>query len=116
MVASMTYVLFLVSFVAIPIDVASRNPENRFKNFRTGNCSTWHCRNAIALSMTDDTVSNQRRFPDPEKCRTRYLGKSLGFTKCLMENSDACPYAVRFASGVSCYHPDRRSFDRTGLP
>jgi hypothetical protein len=65
--------------------------------------------------MTDNTVSDRRRFPDPKKCRTRYLGEPLGFTKCLMEEPDDCPFAVRFASGVSCYHPDRRNFDRTGV-
>jgi hypothetical protein len=66
-------------------------------------------------NMIDDAVSNQRRLPSPENCRTRYLGESLGFTKCLVKDPEDCPYAVRFASGVSCYHPDRRNFDRTGL-
>jgi hypothetical protein len=66
--------------------------------------------------MTDDTVSNQRRLPDPKVCQTRFLGETLGFTKCLVEDPDNCEFAVRFSSGVSCFHPDRRTFDRTRAP
>jgi hypothetical protein len=61
----------------------------------------------------EETVSNQRRLPDPKICRTRYLGQSLDLSKCLMENPDLCEYAVRFDSGVCCRHPDRRSFEKT---
>jgi hypothetical protein len=61
--------------------------------------------------MSDNTVSQQRRLPDPEICRTRYLLYTLGFTQCLVENPDACKYAERSASGVYCEHPDRRKFD-----
>jgi hypothetical protein len=81
-----------------------------------GESSTCHYGNGISSNMTDGMVSSQRRSPDPEKCRTRYLGKPLGFTKCLLENPDDCEFAVRFSSGVSCFHPDRRSFDRTQPP
>jgi len=64
-------------------------------------------------SMIDNTVSNQRRLPDPEKCRTRYLGQTFCFSDCLVENPDACECAVRFGFGVFCRHPDRRSFEKT---
>jgi hypothetical protein len=57
--------------------------------------------------------SNQRQLPDPEICRTVYFGQSLGFTDCLVEDPDLCKFAVRFGPGISCYHPDRRSFDKT---
>src|SRR5258706_15464426 len=61
----------------------------------------------------DDTMSNQRQLPDPEICRTRYMGKSLGFTDCLVENPNGCPFAVILPSCVSCFDPDRQSFDAT---
>ena len=64
--------------------------------------------------MTDNTVSNQQRFPDPEKCRTMHLGQTLGFSSCLTENPDGCEYTLRFATCVFCRHPDRRSFEKTG--
>ena len=66
--------------------------------------------------MTDKAISRQKRLPDPEICRTIYLGKSLGFTECLVKNSDRCKLAVRFATCVCCYHPHRRSFEKKGLP
>ena len=69
----------------------------------------------IFKMTTDNTASSQRPLPDPEKCRTRYLGKLLGLTECLVENPDSCEFAVRFSSGVSCFHPERRSFDRADL-
>jgi hypothetical protein len=78
-----------------------------------GTGSTWHCRNAISRSMTGDTVSNQRRLPDPEICRTRYLGQPLDFSKCLVKDPNGCEYAVRYGSGIYCHHADRRSFEKT---
>src|ERR1035437_7491221 len=63
--------------------------------------------------MTDDTVSNQRRLPDPEKCRTTYLGQALDLSECLMENPDDCEFAVSFGFGVYCYHSDQRRFEKT---
>lgn len=66
--------------------------------------------------MSDGTVSNQRRLPDPEVCRTEYLGRSLVLSKCLVENPDLCRSALDFGFGVYCSHPDRRSFEKTGLP
>ena len=66
--------------------------------------------------MTNDTVRNQRRVPDPEKCRTRYLWPPLDFSECLVKNPDGCEYAVHFGSGVICRHPDRRSFEKTDRP
>jgi hypothetical protein len=63
--------------------------------------------------MADNTVRDQKGFADLEKCRTRYLGQSLDFSDCLVENPDRCEYALRFGSGVLCRHPDRRSFEKT---
>ncbi len=61
---------------------------------------------------TDDTVSNQRQLPDPKICRTRYLGETLPFSVCLVENPK-CEYAiVSFGSGFLCYHPDWRRFEK----
>ena len=62
---------------------------------------------------TDNTVRNQRRLPDPELCRTGYLGKSLDLWKCLVESPEACEYAFRFSNGIICHHPDRRNFRKT---
>ncbi len=80
------------------------------------NGSTFHVRNAISRSVADDTVTNQRRLPDPEICRTRHLGQTLDYSSCLVENSDSCEHAVRFGSSVFCRHPDRRSFEKTDPP
>jgi hypothetical protein len=66
--------------------------------------------------MIDDTVSHQRRLPDPKRCRTTYLAESLPFPDCLMKNPDACKYALRFGFGVLCIHADRRSFEKAGPP
>jgi hypothetical protein len=62
---------------------------------------------------TADTVSNQRRLPDPKVCRTKYLGQALDFSKCLVGNPEACKYAVSFSGGVICNHPYHRWFDKT---
>jgi hypothetical protein len=59
--------------------------------------------------ITNDTVSSQRRLPDLVTCRTRYLGQTVDFSACLMENRDGCEYAQRLADCVYCHHPDRRS-------
>jgi CheY-like chemotaxis protein len=72
--------------------------------------------NAISSSMTDDTVSNQRRLPDPEICRTKHLEHSLGSSVCLVKNHQDCKYARRFYSSIFCYHPDHRSFEKTDRP
>ena len=64
--------------------------------------------------MTDDTSSNQRRLPDPEKCRVQHQEQFPDLSECLMEAPDACEYAVRIGSGVYCYHPDRLRFEKTG--
>jgi hypothetical protein len=63
-------------------------------------------------SMTDETVNNQRRLPDPEICRTRSERHTFGSTDCLVENPSGCEYAVRSVSGFHCYHPDRRNFEK----
>ena len=68
-------------------------------------------RDAILGSMTHNTVSDQRRLPDAEVCRTRYVVPSA-VSQCLVENPDACQYAIRFGSGVICRHPARRSFEK----
>jgi hypothetical protein len=36
--------------------------------------------------------------------------------QCLVENPEACEFAIRFSSGVICRHPDRRSFEKTEKP
>ena len=71
-----------------------------------------------ARSMNNNTVSNLRRLPDPEICRIRSLAQFPDLSKCLVEDPDGCEFAVRFGSGdaVLCGHPDRRSFERKGLP
>jgi hypothetical protein len=66
--------------------------------------------------MTDKAISRQKRLPDPEICRTRYLRQPFGFTDYLVENPNGCEYLVRSAAGVHCYHPDRRSFEKAGKP
>ncbi len=66
--------------------------------------------------MTVSTVGDQRRLPDPEICRTRFLGDTLDYSDCLVKNPDSCGFAVRFSLGTFffCRHPDRRSFEKAG--
>lgn len=68
--------------------------------------------NPTPRSMTPDSVSDQKRLPSQEVCRTRYLGETLKFSSCLVENSDACEHAVRFGASVFCRHTDRRGFEK----
>lgn len=70
--------------------------------------------NASFKAMTDDNFSNQRRLPERGRCETMYLEQFPDLSKCLVEDSDVCEFAVRFRSGVYCYHPDRFSFEKTG--
>lgn len=76
----------------------------------------WNWIGLTTARMTNDTVSNQRTVPDPEKCRTRYLGQTLDLSKCLVENPGGCEYAARFGSGAYCHHHDRRSFEKASPP
>jgi hypothetical protein len=71
--------------------------------------------NAFSRLMSNNTVTNQSHLPDTEICRTRYVVQS-DLSQCLVENSDACGFAIRFGSGVICRHPQRRSFEKTDPP
>jgi hypothetical protein len=67
--------------------------------------------------MNDEILSNQGPLPNLKRCLTKYLGQTHDLSKCLVEDSEGCVYAVvRFSSGVICRHPDRRSFEATDLP
>ena len=63
--------------------------------------------------MTHETASKHRHLPDPAICRTSYLIYGLGFTRCLVQNPDACEFAERSPAGFYCEHPDRREFDHS---
>jgi len=69
----------------------------------------------LLMSMIEGAVS-VRHLPDPEICRTRYLGEALPFSDCLVENPNGCEYARRFPYCVSCCHPDRRKFEAPRKP
>ena len=64
----------------------------------------------------EDTVSKQNRLPNPKICRTKFLGQSVEFSACLVENPVGCLYAGRVGTSVYCHHPDRRTFEKTGKP
>ena len=66
--------------------------------------------------MNDKPVVNQNRLPDPEICRTQFLGQSVEFSACQVENPSGCKYAGRVAASVYCHHPDRRKFEKTATP
>ncbi len=66
--------------------------------------------------MTDDAANNPRRPPDPAVCRIKFGGGYLAFSYCLVEKPDCCKYAVRLGSIIFCFHPDRRSFEKTDGP
>ena len=63
------------------------------------------------LVVNESSPVGQQRLPDPETCRTRYLGTAFGFSDCLMEDANVCAYALRFGDGHLCRHPDRRKFE-----
>jgi len=67
-------------------------------------------------AMTDETLSNQRRLPDPEICRTRYLWQGLEFSACLVENPNSCKHALRFGFGFFCRYNDRHGVEKAGNP
>ena len=41
-----------------------------------------------------------------------YLEQFPELSKCLVENPDACEFAVRIGSEVYCYHPHRFRFEK----
>jgi hypothetical protein len=53
-----------------------------------------------------------KRLPDPEVCRTRFLGAVLSLSKCLVASPADCPYALKFEGSFLCRHPDRRKFEK----
>jgi hypothetical protein len=72
------------------------------------------CKSIGIGCMNNNTISNQRCLPDPEICQTRFLGQPFDFCKCLVENPEACEHAVvGYNPSVICWHPDRRSFEKT---
>jgi hypothetical protein len=68
------------------------------------------------LRTTGHTVVNQNRFPDTKNCRTKFLGQSVEFSACLVQNPVGCIYAGRVDASVYCHHPNRRDFEKTGKP
>jgi hypothetical protein len=66
--------------------------------------------------MTDEIANTQRHLPDPEICRTMYLGQALNLSECLVENPDSCEFAARFYASVFCWHPERRTFEKADPP
>ena len=65
--------------------------------------------------MGNNTVGDPRCLPDMEVCRTRYVVES-DVSQCLVENPDACEFAIRFGSGVVCRHQARRRFEKPDFP
>ena len=70
-------------------------------------------RNAFSRGVTNDTATDQKRLPDSEICRTAYVAQS-DVSQCLVDNPDACQFAIRYGSGVICRHYARRRFERSG--
>ena len=65
--------------------------------------------------MADESATDKRHLPDREICRTRYLGKVLDISDCLVKDPEGCAYALRHGNSVFCRHPDRRSFEKTDM-
>ncbi len=65
--------------------------------------------------MTDEIANNPRYLPDPEICRTRYLGQALDLSECLVTNPDSCEFGARCDGSVVCRHPDGRRFEKGGV-
>ena len=66
--------------------------------------------------MTNETLSNLRRLPDPQRCRASYLWQGLDFSACLVENPNPCRHALSFGFGFFCRHPHRPSVKKAGKP
>jgi hypothetical protein len=80
-------------------------------HFDAGDIATGK-RNAFSRSVTNDTVSDQKRLPDLEICRTAYVAQS-DVSQCLVDNPDACQFAIRYGSGVICRHYARRRLEKS---
>ena len=59
--------------------------------------------------MTDMTL---QPLPNPELCRTRYLGRILNLSECLVKSPLHCPYAHQAENNWFCHHPECRKFER----
>jgi CheY-like chemotaxis protein len=55
-------------------------------------------------------------LPDPKICRTRYLGRRLNLSECLVSCPDDCPYVSQYKQSSFCLHIDRRTFERREAP
>ena len=64
--------------------------------------------------MTGLKPDYEKPLPNPEICRTRYLGHVINLCECLVNNPNRCPYVLRFGEGVFCRHPDGRKFEKPG--
>jgi hypothetical protein len=69
-----------------------------------------------APKVNSSSPSDQQRLPDPEVCRTRYLGALFGFSDCLAELPGRCAYSLKFHDGFLCRHPERRKFELNEQP
>ena len=46
-------------------------------------------------------------LPDTAICRAKRVGSTVELADCLVENPYRCPYALGFAYGHLCRHPER---------
>ena len=69
-----------------------------------------------ARKVNSSSPSDQQRLPDPEVCRTRYLGDLFGFSDCLAGLPGHCAYSLKFNDGFLCRHPDLRKFELSEQP
>jgi hypothetical protein len=59
--------------------------------------------------MTDTLL---KPLPNPRLCQTRYLGRILDLSECLVRSPDRCPYVHSVESSWFCHHPDCREFEK----
>jgi len=64
------------------------------------------------LDMKNVKHDHEKPLPDPEICRTQYLGRVVDLCECLVKYSHRCSYALHFGEGVVCRHPDGRAFEK----
>lgn len=70
----------------------------------------------MANPMADNTVSKRIPLPDRERCRTENREGFVHLARCLVQDPSGCEYVLHFDSGVYCYHPDRRTFEKADSP
>jgi len=62
--------------------------------------------------MKNAKHDHEKPLPDPDICRTLYLGRVVDLCECLVKNPHRCAYALHFGEDFFCRHPHARGFEK----